>query len=664
MAAGSIIIDLLMKTGSFSTDTKRASKSLEDFKKNAVQVGKAVGVAFASFAAAGLAAIGTSIRNQDEMIKTARAAGTTVESFSRLAYAANLGGVEQAKLGSALVKLSKNMSDAQQGIGEAQLAFDALGISVKNQDGTLKGTEATIVEVADKLSKYKDGAEKTALAVGIFGKAGAQLIPFLNSGKEGIEALTAEADRLGITLNTETAQAAEQFNDNLTRVGGITEGLRNQIAAELLPTLVNLTEGFFKSASGSDALKSAATTAATAVKLLISSGIVIGTVFQTVGQYLGGVAAIAVQLFQGNFKQAFDIGKQVVFDFGDNVQKGIERVNLVMSSEASKVEANSETLGNKFAAPLIKARSKGGKATKALKDEVLKTYEDIEKQIKAIEDRISKTDLSEVDSAIFDLEGAGATPEQIGRARELLEIEDEYRLRKEAIVEQEEAQARELERINNLLSNTPTAQLEALQDDMIFLRELFEEGRISLEQLKEAVGTRIGEATSEASDDFGDLERAIDGFAQKSAQSVADFAFGAETSFSDMVDSFLKDLARIALQKTIFDPIAESFGGIFTGGGNPFAGIFGGARAGGGNVKAGYSYNVGELGPERFVPDTNGRILPANQISGKNVSVVVNVDSQGIASQGNDSEAEALGNRIAQVVRSIITDEKRAGGLI
>ncbi|MES2346112.1 MAG: hypothetical protein V4641_00945, partial [Pseudomonadota bacterium] len=43
-------------------------------------------------------------------------------------------------------------------------------------------------------------------------------IPFLNQGREGIGALTAEADRLGVTISGTTANAAGAFNDTLDRL--------------------------------------------------------------------------------------------------------------------------------------------------------------------------------------------------------------------------------------------------------------------------------------------------------------------------------------------------------------------------------------------------------------------------------------------------------------
>ncbi|MCC2632186.1 MAG: hypothetical protein K0S48_72, partial [Ramlibacter sp.] len=57
MAAGSILIDLLLKTGSFESDTKRAEKRLAELKKEAEAMGVAVGAAFAAVGAASVAMV-------------------------------------------------------------------------------------------------------------------------------------------------------------------------------------------------------------------------------------------------------------------------------------------------------------------------------------------------------------------------------------------------------------------------------------------------------------------------------------------------------------------------------------------------------------------------------------------------------------------------------
>jgi hypothetical protein len=250
VAAGSIVISLLMQTGSFETDTKRAEKALRDLQKEAVKIGAAIGAAFTTTALASAVLVKQSIDNADALGKLAQQTGTTVEDLSALAYAADLSGVSQEELSAALVRLTKNMSDTAAGTGEAIKGFTALGISVKDSAGNLKSSDAVLGEIANKFAGFRDGAEKTALAVNLFGKSGAQLIPLLNAGAGGIEKLKDEAAKLGIVISGSTAKAAEEFNDNLTRITASAKGLVNRITADILPAALAFTEALIDIING------------------------------------------------------------------------------------------------------------------------------------------------------------------------------------------------------------------------------------------------------------------------------------------------------------------------------------------------------------------------------------------------------------------------------
>jgi hypothetical protein len=53
-------------------------------------------------------------------------------------------------------------------------------------------------------------------------------VPFLNQGREGIAALMEEAKSLGLVMSEDAARASEAFNDNLTRLHAVTEGVQRQ----------------------------------------------------------------------------------------------------------------------------------------------------------------------------------------------------------------------------------------------------------------------------------------------------------------------------------------------------------------------------------------------------------------------------------------------------
>ena len=89
-----------------------------------------------------------------------------------------------------------------------------------------------------------------------------------------------------------------------------------------------------------------------------------------------------------------------------------------------------------------------------------------------------------------------------------------------------------------------------------------------------------------------------------------------------------------------------------------------GKRAAGGPVGKDKPYLVGERGPEMFVPNSAGRVVPNNQVGGGATSIVVNVDASGSSAEGDDSQAAALGNMLGQAIQAELVRQKRPGGLL
>ena len=93
----------------------------------------------------------------------------------------------------------------------------------------------------------------------------------------------------------------------------------------------------------------------------------------------------------------------------------------------------------------------------------------------------------------------------------------------------------------------------------------------------------------------------------------------------------------------------------------PGAGKFFGF-ANGGRPPKGRPSIVGERGPELFVPDSAGTIIPNHEMGGANI--VVNVDASGSAVQGDGGQAEELGSMLAAAVQAEIANQQRPGGLL
>ena len=158
--------------------------------------------------------------------------GVAAEDLSRFQYAAQLSGSSGEGLATSLGFLNRSIDAASDRASEQADSFERLGISIADVGGKAKDTPTVLLDIAESFSRMKDGPAKTAIAMKLLGKSGAELIPLLNQGRAGLKQVTDEADRLGVTISTKTARAAGNFNDNLDRMKGAMTGVANKACAD------------------------------------------------------------------------------------------------------------------------------------------------------------------------------------------------------------------------------------------------------------------------------------------------------------------------------------------------------------------------------------------------------------------------------------------------
>lgn len=165
-------------------------------------------------------------------------------------------------------------------------------------------------------------------------------------------------------------------------------------------------------------------------------------------------------------------------------------------------------------------------------------------------------------------------------------------------------------------------------------------------------------------------------FAKNTFQSMEDafvkFATTGKISFSDLVNSILSDIARMYAKKataSLFDAlftlggeqISSGLGSIF-GSSSGSSGILAGFRASGGPVSGKSAYIVGEKGPELFVPNTSGQILPTGSFGGTNgINVQISHKNEGTPQQVMDTSADFDGKNL---IIKIVTQDIQNDGMI
>lgn len=262
-ALGKLNVLLSAETAQFNSAmdkaAHRAGINMGNIRKHVRQMAPIVTAALAATATAFTVRMKQIVDDADELSKMSRKIGVSVQALSAYRHAAQLAGTDFDVLAKGIARLSRNASDAANGLATPQRAFDFLGISAVNANGTLRDTEELLLDIADKFSKMADGTKKAALAQELFGRSGVELIPFLNEGREGLEAVRKEAEKLGIVFTVEMAQQAEQFNDNMTRLKKTLDGVFITVGNSLVPGLVAMSDVFVENAvSAKEAGKSTA----------------------------------------------------------------------------------------------------------------------------------------------------------------------------------------------------------------------------------------------------------------------------------------------------------------------------------------------------------------------------------------------------------------------
>lgn len=243
LGKGEIGKSLAIGIHAVGTAVSAAGKTIKDFGQKTLNVGKSLmtfGSRFMAFASIGIAGIYTITKRfvemGDALNKMSLRTGATVEWLSAMGFAAERSGASIEILEQAIRKLNKSIAEAQGGNKGQLEAFVKLKIdpnSLKNMDA---GAQFELV--ARRLNAVQNQAEKTAIAMQLFGKSGTMLLPMLGD----IDALKKKAQELGIIMTKEQADSAAALLDAWTNVKYQLSSIFVSLGEALAPTLKQVAE--------------------------------------------------------------------------------------------------------------------------------------------------------------------------------------------------------------------------------------------------------------------------------------------------------------------------------------------------------------------------------------------------------------------------------------
>jgi|9_EtaG_2_1085328.scaffolds.fasta_scaffold01055_4 hypothetical protein len=230
------------------------------------------------------------------------------------------------------------------------------------------------------------------------------------------------------------------------------------------------------------------------------------------------------------------------------------------------------------------------------------------------------------------------------------------------------------------LSAKKLEELTHVRDLAIAEKDLAEQRLRNAEILASPVAAAIVdvdkrlEALMDTQKQIVELSKTIESSFSESFKGIIKGTMSVQDAFRNMfmriADHFLDMAAQMMAAQ-----ISKGFLGLFSNLFNPIplgndVQGFGGQvfkAANGGPVGMRQPYLVGERGPELFVPNQSGNIIPNHDlagIGGGGVNVVVNVDASGSSVEGDEDQGRELGRLISVAVQSEIIQQQRPGGLL
>ena len=251
---GDELNDTSKQADKFGDEIKDAGKDAEDSGSKfealgtACQaVGAAIAVAFAAVAAAAVKA-GKALIDMtkegaayaDNILTQSSVTGISTEKLQEYAYAAELVDVSVETLTGSMRKNITAMKNAANGSSTYADAYEKLGISVTNADGSLRDSEEVYWELIEALGNVENETERDALAMTLLGKSAQDLNPLIEAGADKMKELGQQAHDAGYVLSDELLHAYGDFDDQMQYFNNGVTAAKNALGTVLLPLLTDL----------------------------------------------------------------------------------------------------------------------------------------------------------------------------------------------------------------------------------------------------------------------------------------------------------------------------------------------------------------------------------------------------------------------------------------
>lgn len=171
----------------------------------------------------------------DDLITKSMTTGVSTKTLQQWQYASNLIDVSVDTMTGSLTKLTRNMAEAAGGNESLSAAFESLGVSITNQDGTLRSAEEVFYELIDALGQVDNQTQRDALTMEILGKSAQDLNPLILQGSEALQSLAADAEAAGYVLDDSQIKKLGEVDDAYQKMQLQIEATKKELAVQFAP---------------------------------------------------------------------------------------------------------------------------------------------------------------------------------------------------------------------------------------------------------------------------------------------------------------------------------------------------------------------------------------------------------------------------------------------
>lgn len=347
---GTLTLDLVAKTGGFVQGMSKAERTSKKWRRSVEKDLKVIGKAFAGasvLAAGGLAALAASGQQfVDSQAKTAARLGSTIDELRAVQIAASDFGIEQGRLTSSLASYTKRLGDAARGTGEAQQAYEALGLEAKELVNLPLPEQLALI--AERIADVDSAAERASIADRLM-SGGRTMVNLFEDGGQAIRAAVDEVDAFGLSLSQVDAAKVEAANDAMARIPRILEPIKTQLAVALAEPLEGISTHFIEAGKASagfrDDIHDMVDSTVDGLLFVVDAADGVGRAFELAGSAIAmmviearwGVARLALSIYSGpinainalieqmNRIPGIELGAVQQFDFVDDLKATVDQ---------------------------------------------------------------------------------------------------------------------------------------------------------------------------------------------------------------------------------------------------------------------------------------------------------------------------------------------------